>query len=48
MPVSGYVFPLLAFIIYLMACAVFELVSAWRSMLVDLELVPAARVAAKD
>lgn len=31
--------PLILFVIYVMACAAFELVSAWRSVLADLDLV---------
>ncbi len=36
---SAYLIPLIVFVIYVMACAVFELVSAWRSVLADLDLV---------
>ena len=36
---SAYLIPLIVFVIYVMACAVFELVSAWRSVLADLDLL---------
>jgi len=36
---SAYLIPLIVFVIYVMACALFELVSAWRSVLTDLDLV---------
>jgi hypothetical protein len=40
-PLSVYLIALVVFIIYVMGCAVFELVSAWRSVLKDLDLVNA-------
>ena len=36
---SAYLIPLIVFVIYVMACALFELVSAWRSVLTDLDLL---------
>jgi len=43
MPWSLYLIALLIFVVYLIACAVFELISAWRSVLMDLELFPAGQ-----
>jgi hypothetical protein len=38
MPVTAYFAALAVFVLYLLACAVFELVSAWRSVLASLNL----------
>ncbi len=45
---SAYLIPLIVFVIYVMACAVFELVSAWRSVLADLDLLPDSRPPARN